>query len=87
MAASTGPILAIGAITIANRTVFNDEPMDWKVPIGAGIAAVLFAGAERALGDVTVKLAYLALITVVFARVDPKVPSPAESALDWFNER
>jgi hypothetical protein len=87
MAASTGPILAVGAITLANRVVFNDRPMDWRVPIGTGIAAVLFAGAERAVGRSAVTLAYVALVTVVFARVDPSVPSPAESALTWFNER
>ncbi|WP_333746469.1 MULTISPECIES: hypothetical protein [unclassified Streptomyces] len=87
MAASTGPVLSIGALTLANRVIFNDKPMDWKVPIATGIAAVLFAGAERALGDVVVKLAYAALVTVVFVRTDPKVPSPSESALDWFNER
>lgn len=87
MAASTGPVLAIGAITIANRTVFNDQPMDWKVPIATGIAAVLFSGMERAVGKSAVTLAYLALVTCVLARVDPKVPSPAESALSWFNER
>lgn len=87
MADSTGPILAIGALTVANRTVFNDQPMDWKVPVGTCIAAVLFAGAERAVGRSAVYMAYLALVTVVFARVDPKVPAPAESALKWFNER
>jgi hypothetical protein len=87
VAASTGPVLAIGAITVANRTVFNDEPMDWKVPVGTAIAAVLFSGAERAVGRSAVWLAYLALTTIVFARVDPSVPSPAESALRWFNER
>lgn len=87
MAASTGPILAVGALTLANRVVFNDKPMDWKVPIGTTIAAVLFAGAERAVGQLAVNLAYLALISVVFVRVDPAVPSPAESALKWFNER
>lgn len=87
MAASTGPVLAIGALTLANRVVFNDEPMDWKVPIGTAIAAVLFAGAERAVGQTAVHLAYLALVTVVFVRVDPAVPSPAESALKWFNAR
>lgn len=87
MAASTGPVLAIGTLTLANRVVFNDAPMDWKVPIGTAIAAVLFAGAEQAVGQAAVRLAYLALITVVFVRVDPKVPSPAESALRWFNER
>lgn len=87
MAESTGPVLAIGAITIANRTIFNDEPMDWKVPIGTAIAAVLFSGAERVVGRGAVYVAYLALITVCLARVDPTVPSPAESALRWFNER
>lgn len=87
MAASTGPILAVGALTLANRVIFNDKPMDWRVPIGTAIAAVLFAGAERAVGDVAVKLAYVALITSVFARVDATVPAPAESALRWFNER
>lgn len=87
MADSTGPVLAIGALTLANRVVFNDEPMDWRVPIATTLAALLFAGAERAVGRGAVTVAYLALITTVFARVDPKVPSPAESALRWFNER
>lgn len=87
MAASTGPILGIGALTLANRVVFNDRPMDWKVPIATTIAAVLFAGAERAIGQTAVRLAYLALLTSVFVRVDPAVPAPAESALTWFNER
>lgn len=87
MAASTGPVLAIGAITVANRTVFNDQPIDWKVPIGTALAAVLFAGAERAVGRGAVYMAYLALVTIVFARVDPKVPAPAETALRWFNDR
>jgi predicted membrane-bound dolichyl-phosphate-mannose-protein mannosyltransferase len=87
MAESTGPILAIGGLTIANRVIFNDKPMDWRVPIGTAIAAVLFSGAERAVGRTAVYVSYLALVTVVFARVDPKVPSPAESALRWFEER
>lgn len=85
MAASTGPILAIGAITVTNRTLFNGKAMDWKVPIATAIAALLFAGAERAAGKSVVSLSYLALLTVVLARVDPSVPAPAESALTWFN--
>lgn len=87
MAESTGPILAIGALTVTNRVIFNDAPMDWKVPIGTALAAVLFTGMEKAVGRSAVWLAYLALVTTVFARVDPSVPSPAESALRWFNER
>lgn len=87
MAESTGPVLAIGAITLANRVVFNDQPMDWKIPIATAMAAVLFSGAERAVGRGAVYVAYLGLVTIVFARVDPKVPAPAETALKWFNER
>ncbi len=87
MAESTGPILAIGALTIANRSVFNDEPMDWRVPVATGVAAILFAGAERAVGRAAVFLAYAALVTVTFVRVDPKIPAPAESAQAWFEKR
>lgn len=85
MAASTGPVLAIGAITVINRTVFNDKPMDWRIPIATGIAAALFGLAEKAVGNVARNVAFLALAAVVLGRVDPKVPSPAESALAWFN--
>lgn len=87
MARTTGPIVAIGAITLTNRSVFNDQPIDWRVPIATAIAAGLFALAERALGDGAVAVAWLALATVILTRVDPTVPSPAESALKWFNQK
>jgi len=87
MAATTGPILAIGALTMANRSVFNGKPVDWKVPVGTAMAALLFAGAERAVGRSAVWVAYLALITVTLARIDPSTPSPAESALAWYEKR
>lgn len=86
MAASTGPVLAIGAITVANRTVFNEEPMDWRIPIATAIAAGLFSLLERVIGTGAVALAWLALAAVVLTRVDPAVPSPAESALLWFEK-
>lgn len=87
MAKSTGPVLAIGGITIVNRSIFNDKEMDWRIPIATGIAAVLFSLAEKAVGKGAVAVAYLALATVVLGRVDPTVPSPAESALTWFERR
>lgn len=87
MAATTGPVLAIGAITMANRSVFNAKPVDWRVPIATLIAAGLFSLAEKAIGGAAVGLAWLALTAVVLTRVDPSVPSPAESAVKWFNER
>lgn len=84
MARSTGPILAIGGITIANQTLLNGQPLNWRVVVATGGAAALFALVEQAMPEVAVGLAYIGLITILFARVDPKVPSPAESALSWW---
>jgi hypothetical protein len=85
MAGSTGPILAIGAITMANQSVFNAQPPDIRVAVATGLAAGVFALAENAGGgSFVVKLSWLALVAVVLTRVDPKVPAPAESALRWW---
>jgi len=84
MARSTGPILAIGGITIANQTLLNGKPLDWRVIVATGGAAMVFSLVERASPELAVGLAYIGLVTILFARVDPKVPSPAESALKWW---
>lgn len=85
MAGSTGPILAIGGITMANQSVFNGKPPDLRVAVATGLAAGVFALAENAGGgQLVVGLAWLALVAVVLTRVDPTVPSPAESALRWW---
>lgn len=86
MSQTTGVILATGAITIVNQTVFHDEPMDWRVPIATGLAAVGFSIAERAFPQGTQILAWTAFLTVLLTRTDKKIPSPVESALDWWNE-
>lgn len=85
MAKTTGVILAIGGITVANRVVFNDEDMDWRILVGAGLASLTFAGLEKVNEQAAVGLAYVALVTILLTRVDPKVPSPTESALKWWN--
>lgn len=84
MARSTGPILAIGAITVANQTVLNRQPLDLRVVVGTAGAAMVFALVEKASPELALGLAYIGLVTILFARVDPKVPSPAESALKWW---
>lgn len=84
MSETTAPILAIGAITMANRSVFNDEPWDWRIPIATGISVGLFAALEKPFPKAAIALAWLALAGITLGRVDPKVPAPAESALDWF---
>lgn len=80
---STGPILAIGAITMINDSVVNDQPVNWKIPIATGISAAGFALLEHAWEQGAVGLAWIALVTILFARVNPSVPSPAESFVKW----
>lgn len=87
MAESTGPVIAIGVITMVNRSIFNGKTVDWRVPIATGIAVSLFSLLEKAWGGGAKMLAYTALVAVVLTRVDPSVPSPAESALSWFNQK
>jgi hypothetical protein len=85
MAESTAPILAIGGITMLNRSVFNDEPWDWRIPIATAVSVGLFAALEKPFPKFAVALAWLAVVGATLGRVDPAVPSPAESALNWFN--
>jgi hypothetical protein len=83
---STGPVLATGLVTVVNQTVFHNEPMDWRVPIATGLAAIGFGLAERAAPDLVVVLAWTAFLTVMLTRTNPKVPSPVESAVDWWKK-
>lgn len=83
MARSTGPILALGGITIFNSTVVHDQPIDWQIPVATGIAAGMLALLERVSAGLATGIAYTALLTVLLTRLDPAVPSPVESLLDW----
>lgn len=86
MAKSTGPILAVGAIALGNEVIVAGKEMNWRIPAATGIAAGIFAFAEKGWKDGAVALAYLALVTVLFVRTDPKTPAPVESFNKWFNE-
>lgn len=86
MSQTTGPILATGAITVANQVIFHDEPMDWRVPVATGLAAMGFSLAERAWPKGSVILAWTVLGTVLLTRTQANVPSPVESALSWWNK-
>lgn len=86
MAETTGVVLAIGGITLANASVFHSKPVDWRIPVATALAAAAFAGAEKLWADGARMLAYTALVAVCLSRVDPSVPSPVESALEWWND-
>jgi hypothetical protein len=81
---TTGPVLATGGITLANAVLLNGKPFDWKIPIATGIAAGAFALAEKAWEQGAVALAWMALVTILITRVDPKTPSPVESLNNWW---
>ena len=86
MSRTTGPILATGALTVANSTVFHDEPMDWRVPVATGLAAIGFSLAEKVWPQGAVVLAWTVLGTVLLTRTQSNVPSPVESAVSWWNK-
>ncbi len=83
MARTTGTILAIGGISWANAVLLQDQPMDWRIPVATGLAAGMFALAERAWPDGAVAIATVALVTVLFVRVDPKTKAPVETLMEW----
>lgn len=80
---TTGPILAIGGITLVNESIVGGKPIDWRVPIATGVAAAMFALFEHAWPEGAVGLSWIALVTVLLVRVDPSVPSPAENFSKW----
>lgn len=87
MSKTLGPIIALGAVTMVNQSVFHDEPVDWRVPVATGLAAIGFSLAERVSPEAALILAWTALVTVLITRTDPNVPSPTESAVTWFDKR
>lgn len=84
MAKTTGPILLLGTVTVVNQSVFHNKPVDWRVPIATGLAAMGFSLAEKAWPQGAEILAWTALLTVLLTRTDPNVPSPTESALAYW---
>jgi hypothetical protein len=85
MSQTVGPVLAIGAVTIVNQSIFHGKPIDWRVPAATALAATGFALAERAWPQGAELLAWTALLTILLTRTDPAIPSPVESALSWWN--
>jgi hypothetical protein len=80
MAASTGPILAVGAISFTNGWILNKQPPDFKILLGTAVAAGGLALFEHVSKELAVGIAWIALVTVLFTRQKGK-PSPAENLL------
>jgi hypothetical protein len=84
MAATTGPVLAMGAITLLNENVFHDQPLDWRVPIATGLLAGVMALLERTSPELATGLVWIGMATILLTRVNPNVPSPTESFVSWW---
>ena len=86
MAASTGPVLAAGAITFANEGLLapaageGAAQWNWRViPATAGLALAL-AGLEHLAPGFAVGLAWLALVTVLLVPFG-NAPTPLATAV------
>jgi hypothetical protein len=81
-----GPVLATGAATIANRSLFQGQPVDWRVPIATGLAGIGFTLVEKVAPQLAQVLAWTTFATVMLTRTDPNIPSPVESAASWWKK-
>lgn len=94
MAASTGPILAVGAITWANRTLLEEGGGGgWsleetaRIAVATGLGVAVLSAIEKASREIAVGLAYTALVTVLMVRMPDRhgrlVPTPLERAANF----
>jgi hypothetical protein len=83
MARSTGPILAVGGITILNRSLLAEkqQPVDFRVLVGTAVAAAGLALLERLSEGLAVGIAYIALVAILFVEVDSTAGAPANNVL------
>lgn len=80
---TTGPVLAIGVVTLTNQVIFNGQAPDLRVVVGTALTAVAFGLLEEATPTFAVGLAWLALATTLLTPIGTK-KAPVRSALDWW---
>lgn len=86
MARSTGIILVVGAVSFANEAVFAPvssggkitSSWNWRILPATFVAAALLGGLEQISDTLAVGIAYIALVTVLFARLG-NAPAPIEN--------
>jgi hypothetical protein len=88
MARSTGIILTAGALTLANEAVFAPlasggsitSHFNWRIVPATAAAALALAGLEHLSGQFAVGLAWIALVTVLFAKLGNAQPPLVNAA-------
>jgi hypothetical protein len=89
VSASTGPVVAAGLITVFNAAVLQGRPMDnhmIQTAIGTAVVAGGLSILENFLPGTAVLMGWVILGTVLLVRVDPSIPSPAESFEQWYQQ-
>lgn len=86
MSQSTGPIVAVGLITLGNETLLLGQDLNPRIIVATGVAAGGLYLIERLSVSLAVGIAWIALITVLFARVIPGHPAPMENLLTWWKK-
>jgi hypothetical protein len=86
MSASTGPVVAAGAIVVGNAVIIHNQTIasQSRVIISTGIVAGGLFLAEQVAPQAARAFAWLILLTVLLVRAEPNVPSPAESFATWW---
>lgn len=76
-------MLAVGGITLLNQSLLAPKPteIDFRIIPATAVAVAGLALLERLSEGLAVGIAYVALVTVLFARLDPKSGSPAENLI------
>lgn len=87
MAATTGPILAIGALTVFNDVVIGNKGLtdEFRVLAAVGIGVGVFAGLEKLNAQIAKGIVYIALVTAIVAPLAKDKTSFAERAAKWFD--
>lgn len=80
MAESTTPILLTGGTTMLSDYI-NGKGVDYRVAMATGIAALLFAGAEKADRQAVVGVAWIALVASLIIPHANGTPGPAQTFL------
>jgi len=95
MAQSTGIVLATGAITLVNTVILEPEQTGtaggdpWnnaaRVIVATGLFAAGLSALERPAPELAVALGWAAFLAMMIRRLDPKVPSPTERIVKWWD--
>ena len=82
MAASTGIVLAMGAIVLANDTIVNKRPLDFKVALATVVLALALAAVDKASPELATGIAAIAFATAMITPFGGRKP-PVQSLLGY----